>query len=81
MKKIKKRRKSKATSSQQTTPAYEENPLWKTPIILLRDLRLIGGTVKHGRIVVHVIDMDDNGGVIFIFVIRCDEPELVLIGK
>lgn len=55
-----------------------KNIFWQAAVILLCDLRLIQWPVKQGWIVIHIFDMNDNGGVVLIPVVRCHKSELIL---
>lgn len=55
-----------------------ENSFGQHSIIFLGDLSLVCWSVKHRGIVIDIIDMNDNGGVVFVQVVRCDQPQLVL---
>jgi len=55
-----------------------KDPLGQTAVIFLRDLSPVGGPLKHGRVVVDIFHVDDNGGVVFFQVVRSGQSEFVL---
>ena len=50
-----------------------ENTFRQIAIVLLRDLCLVGGTIKDGRIVVHVIDVNNDRRVVLVEIVRGDQ--------
>ena len=55
-----------------------QDPLGQISVVLLRDLGLVGGPVKDLRVVIDVVDVDDDGGVVLVEVVRGHETQLVL---
>ena len=55
-----------------------EHPFGQISIIFLRDLRLIGRPVENRGVVVHIIDMNHDGGVVFIEIVRRHQAEFIL---
>ena len=55
-----------------------QDPLGQISVVLLRDLGLVGGPVKDRRVVIDVVDVDDDGGVVLVEVVRGHETQLVL---
>lgn len=65
----------------------KERPIWdrdrenifrQAAVIFLGDLRLIQWTVKHGWIVIHIFDVNDDCSVVLITIVRCHQFELIL---
>lgn len=55
-----------------------QHALGQVPVILLGDLRAVGGSLKHGRVVVHILHMDHHCGVVLLQVVRGRQAQLVL---
>ena len=55
-----------------------EHPFGQISIIFLRDLRLIGRPVENRGVVVHIIDVNHDGGVVFIEIVRRHQAEFIL---
>lgn len=55
-----------------------QHTLGQVAVILLGDLRAVGGTLKHGWVVVHILHMDHHCGVVLLQVVRGRQAQLVL---
>ena len=55
-----------------------EDSFGQISVVLLCDLGLVGGPVKHGRIVVDVIDVNNDRRIVFVQIVRGDQTQLVL---
>lgn len=55
-----------------------QNIFREAAVIFLGDLRLVQRAVKHGWVVIHILDMNDYCGVVLVAVVRCHQPELIL---
>ena len=55
-----------------------EDSFGQISVVLLCDLGLVGGPVKHGRIVVDVIDVTNDRRIVFVQIVRGDQTQLVL---
>jgi len=58
---------------------YLKDTFRKNAIILFRNLRLVRRSIKGRRIIVNVLNVDDDCCITFIEVIRCDQSEFVLL--
>ena len=50
----------------------------QSPVILLGNLRFIGGPVKDRRVVIHVVDVDHDLRVVLVKIVRGNQTKLVL---
>jgi hypothetical protein len=55
-----------------------KNTFGKESIVLFRDLSFISRPVKCWRVVVHILNIDDYGGVVLIQIVGCDQSQFVL---
>jgi hypothetical protein len=51
------------------------------PVVFLSDLGLVGGPVKHRRIVVDVVDVNNDRRIVFVQIVRSNQPQLILDEK
>lgn len=50
-------------------------------IILFSYLSTICGSLENGRIVIHVLDMDNDCGIVLLQIVGCSQTQLVLDDK
>lgn len=50
-------------------------------IILFSNLSTICGSLENGRIVIHILDMDNDCGIVLLQIIGCSQTQLVLNNK
>ena len=55
-----------------------QNAFWQHPIVLFSDLGFVGGPIENRWVVINIIDMYDNGCVIFVQVVRCHKSQFIL---
>ncbi|GFU44427.1 hypothetical protein NPIL_127151 [Nephila pilipes] len=58
-----------------------QHSLGQVPVVLLRDLRLIGGSVEHRGVVVDILDVDHHRRMVLVQVVRGHQPQFVLKTK